>query len=466
VTERREFERGRGINVDDVTPQPRRLAEDPGALGALLARARVELQAGVDEPRAWQRLSARWAFRAPWPALLVRRTAMGMALAAVVWLAAGLVHNGRQDDRLGPRVRDETAAAPAPTSTSAAPKVVTLGAAAVELGAGQYELPDGVQVAVREKSGARAARTIRRTRVALDWGTVELSVEHQPQARTVEVTAGGYRFVVVGTRFAVDLDGGSVSLDVSKGRVAVWRAQSLVASVGAGQRWQGERRAPSDDTDVDAAAPAPAEAAPDAATARASSVASGSREADCLKLARAGQPRQAERCYEQKAAGNALGAEVALYELGRLRADVLGDLSGALRALSEHRRRFPGGTLASEAELARLDVLTGLGRQDEVLRESGRLLGARVGAERGLELRLLRGKIYRSRGDAARAEAEYAVAAQNPTAAGAEASYQRARCLDELGRASEAAAEYQRYLLRNHAVHRKDAARRLEELSQ
>jgi tetratricopeptide (TPR) repeat protein len=255
-------------------------------------------------------------------------------------------------------------------------------------------------------------------------------------------------------------------LAVSKGKVAVWRGEQALTEVGAGERWHEKRQ----DTPARDARPAAAdepELAPttsSAAAARGRAPGSPSGDADCLGLARQGEPQQAERCFERQASGSSLGAEAALCELGRLRADVLGDLPGALRALSEHRRRFPEGALASEAELARLDLLLRLGRRDEVLTESQRLLGSPVGRERALELRLLRGKLYRSQGDVAHAEQEYAVVAGSPTPAGAEASYRRARCLEDLGRSSEAAAEYERYLARDHRAYRREAEQRLQEL--
>ncbi|MBN1610260.1 MAG: FecR domain-containing protein [Polyangiaceae bacterium] len=451
-------------SVDDFVPEPPRLVADPGELGRLLQRAQLDWEASLDEPRAWRALYQSMADRQPANAVVFRRAVVGVVLAAMACLAIGLVHGGRWILEPGDSSSGQVARIDKTEATSPAPKRVALGPSAAALETGQYELPDGVRVQLSQRSGARAARSPLATQIALDRGRIELSVEHQPPERTIEVEAGGYRFVVVGTRFAVELDRAAVTLVVSHGRVAVWRGEQALAQVGAGQRWHEQRQdAPAADTPAPAADQAAS--APTTEAMRERSRGPDDSGKDCLEPARRGEPRQAERCFQRQSNGSSLGAEAALCELGRLRADVLGDLPGALGALTEHRRRFPAGALASEAELARLDVLLRLGRRDEVLTESQRLLGSRVGAERALELRLLRGKLYRSQGDAAHAEREYAAIAGSPTPAGAEASYRRARCLEELRRPSEAAAEYRRYLARNHRSHQSEVEQRLKELS-
>jgi hypothetical protein len=453
--------------MNDVVPAPPRLVADSGELGRVLQRAQLDWEASLDEPRAWRALSQRLLYHPPLTALVLRRATVGVALAAMACLVIGLVHGGHGIFGPGAPSNGPVAATNKPSAASAAPRRLALGPSALAFETGEYELPDGVRVQLGKRSGARAARSPHAIQIELDRGRIELSVEHQPPERAIEVAAGGYRFVVVGTRFAVELDRAEVTLAVRHGRVAVWRGEQALARVGAGERWHEERQdAPTRDAQPRAPeTPEPTPSTPTTtAAARERSLGSASSEADCLELARHGEPKQAERCFEQQSSGSSLGAEAALCELGRLRADVLGDLPGALSALSEHRRRFPDGALASEAELTRLDLLLRLGRRDEVLSESQRLLGSRVGSERVLELRLLRGKLYHSQGDAAHAEPEFAAIAGSPTPAGAEASYRRARCLEQLARPSEAAAEYRRYLARNHRGYRKEAKQRLKEL--
>lgn len=455
---------GASGSASDAPTEPRRLVDDSGELGTLLERAERGFAASLDEPRAWARLSCRWSYRYPLFVSLGRAAAAGLAVAATVWLVLGVLIDSPRASDTGSGRSPEHAVRLDSSGTDA--RHVALGPSDVALTGGRYELSGGVKVDLAKQSGARAARSQLGTRIALDRGAIELAVHQQPRSHTLEVVAGGYRFVVIGTEFSVNLKESAVALDVRHGRVAVWQGDRTLSRVGAGEHWQAERQdVRASDTRAQTL-PNAGPSAPGATGQGASTQGVVATQQDCLAQARQGEPRQAERCFEAQARGSSLGAEVALYELGRLRADVLGDLSGALSALSEHRRRFPQGTLTSEAELARLDVLMGLGRRDEVLEQSERLLSSGVGAERVLELRLLRGRLYRAQGDLGRAEREYAAASRSPTLGGAEASFERARCLDSLGRLSEATAEYQRYLGRNQGRHRKQAEQRLEELSE
>lgn len=187
--------------------------------------------------------------------------------------------------------------------------------------------------------------------------------------------------------------------------------------------------------------------------------------ADCLALVRSGEPRSAEACFEQQATGQGLDAEVGLYELSRLRRDALGDTQGALRALSDHRRRFPHGALRAEVDASYLSLLVRVGRSTQALAESERLLASSAGAERAYELRMLRGDLLRNAaGSLALAQAEYALAERAPGAR-AQASYDNGRCLEDMGRTAEARAAYQRYLSRAPSGrHAADAEQRIERL--
>jgi hypothetical protein len=71
------------------------------------------------------------------------------------------------------------------------------------------------------------------------------------------------------------------------------------------------------------------------------------------------------------------------------------DATGALSLLDEHARSFPNGALKVEADLARLDALLALGRNDEALSLLVRLPIDRVG--RGAELRVIRGELFARR---------------------------------------------------------------------
>lgn len=185
---------------------------------------------------------------------------------------------------------------------------------------------------------------------------------------------------------------------------------------------------------------------------------------DCLSLARRGHTRDAEACFVKTAEGTGLAAEMALYEVARLRRDVLSDPPGALQALAEYRKRFPSGSLRREADMSHLELLLQLGRTDEALKQSGELLSSSSSGERAAELHLLRGHILRkTQARFAEAAHEYELAER----AGARASditYFRALCLDALGQNSEAAALFSEYLDQPQHAYASDARKRLERL--
>jgi tetratricopeptide (TPR) repeat protein len=185
---------------------------------------------------------------------------------------------------------------------------------------------------------------------------------------------------------------------------------------------------------------------------------------DCLSLARGGQTRDAETCFLKRAEGSGLGAEMALYEVARLRRDVLADAVGALAALAEYRSRFPSGTLAREADMSQLELLLQLGRSVEALTLSDELLSSSASGERAAELHLLRGHVLRkAQSRYADAEHEYELA-ERAGARGGEVTYFRGLCLEALGRAPEAAVLFAKYLEQPQRAYAEDARRRLERL--
>jgi tetratricopeptide (TPR) repeat protein len=175
-------------------------------------------------------------------------------------------------------------------------------------------------------------------------------------------------------------------------------------------------------------------------------------------------------CYLAEARGTDLRAEIALYEVARLRRDALSDPAGALGALREHRRRFPAGALSTEIELSIAELLPRLRRYREALDQTSALLGAHPRGERAGELYLLRGHVLREGfGDWAGAEQAYAAAAAAAAPGGGAraadpASFWRAVCLEKMGRREEASQAYRRYLARARGAHAGEATRRLEAL--
>jgi hypothetical protein len=186
---------------------------------------------------------------------------------------------------------------------------------------------------------------------------------------------------------------------------------------------------------------------------------------DCLSLARGGAARDAEACFLRRAEGSGLGAEMALYEVARLRRDVLADESGALAALATYRSRFSGGSLRREVDMLQLELLIEVGRTADALRESAALLTSSAAGKRAAELRLWRGHIFRQKlGDLRAAEREYALAEQAEGTRRVDASYFRGLCLHALGDDAAAALAYERYLEQRGQSHANDARKRLEEL--
>lgn len=189
-------------------------------------------------------------------------------------------------------------------------------------------------------------------------------------------------------------------------------------------------------------------------------------QADCLGLARTGQAHAAERCFSERASGSGLSAEMALYEVARLRRDVLHDATGALSALREHGQRFPRGSLRNEVELSRVELLAELGRTQEALLESEALLTSESGRERAAELHVLRGNVYhRDLGDPRSAAAEYARAEAGGGALGAEATRLRGACLEALGDVDGALRAYRQYTGVPGQPHAAEVLRQIQRLS-
>jgi tetratricopeptide (TPR) repeat protein len=173
-------------------------------------------------------------------------------------------------------------------------------------------------------------------------------------------------------------------------------------------------------------------------------------------------------CWRTHATGAGLRAEVALYRMGTIARDELGDPTQALAAFEELRRRYPDGTLRGEAELSIVGLLARSGRYTEALAESATLLGQRSGTERAAELHVLRGNVYREGlGDLTRAASEYGLASVETgrPATVDEALFLHAVTLEALGRQTDAVERYRQYLTRVHPAHEKEARKRLQRLS-
>jgi hypothetical protein len=313
---------------------------------------------------------------------------------------------------------------------------------------GAWDL-DHARIHVSEDAQATAQVAPRGERIRVTRGRVDVDVAPGASGR-IEVVAGAYTFVDVGTRFSVDKQPATTFLTVTEGVVDVrWNHRRVATLSGPQGFWR---------------SPSPRQVTPARPrlirTATAAAV-----PPSCSSLLTGNDAAMAIRCLDQRSMGDGVGAEAALYEMGRLRRDRLGDLSGALQAFEEGRRRFPDGALSVEVQLSIVDLLPRLGRYQESLDESASLVAQASTVERTAELRLLRGNVYREGlNDCGRALIEYRALAGAKGRVGDDGLFFEAVCLEQMARRSDAVSAYQRYLARADARRRDQAERRLQAL--
>ena len=429
-----------------VPAEPVRLVFEQGPYAELLRAANVQYAAdlgdaklahwlSVDHARKWQR---RRAARS-----LAFAVAATLALAAAGVLLIWSVALPRRDVALAAPQHAAPARSASAELTAAAPKAEP---AAQSLIVGETQLRDGSRVRVETGGAARFRPTAGATEIVIEAGKVGFEVAPQGQAQRFVVRAAAYRFSVLGTVFSVSSLAERVVLEVREGKVEVSRGDEVLATLGAGQHWASDASSAARGSGVRALEPP--SAASSAATVAAPVPAAASASAvDCLAFAREKRSRDAEACFREQASKPGISGEMALFELARLRGDVLSDPAGALAALDEHRQRFPSGSLRGEVDVSHVELLARSGRRQEALLESAHLLETETGRERAVELRLLRGGIYRNGlKDLRSAEREYAAAERAGGARSGDAAYQRGACLEELGELEAARAAYRRYL--------------------
>ena len=231
-------------------------------------------------------------------------------------------------------------------------------------------LADGSTMRLDSSSRVEVSGSAERgVQLSLRRGRIECKVTHR-RAPSFVVTADGVEVRVVGTRFSVesmrDGDSSRVEVRVDEGTVEV-RSPSRpgeVQRVAAGRTWSQVTRtdpamearprpepAPAMSSGEIAPPVAPAlepSAKPEAETARALLE-------DANEHRRAGRLVDAARAYETLLARYPRDgrAGLAAFELGRLRMDRLGDLSGAIQALEQAMKLAPGSGFREDA-MARL----------------------------------------------------------------------------------------------------------------
>jgi hypothetical protein len=411
-------------NAESYAPAPERLVSDP-ELGPLLERANREYKRGLDEHAAFQRLSARQEPRSSslgvWPRATLG-AALGLAAGvALVWSAFG---ERAPSIAFGPEVSVARVRSSAPRSPELETADDTRSPSKQSAAIGSLEPVHG------DPPPAHAADTEQ------ELEALEPPLTPSPPPRRQSVTPSQRN----------DVEPTTPASSKSRARVGLPKSTDDES---------GQSKATSAPGGLGAS---PAE--------RDSVGAQNAARVNCLDSARGGDPRATESCFNRQAAGSGLSAEMALYEMARLRRDVLRDPNGALAALDEYRQRFPSGTLRNEVNISRVELLSQLGRGREALRESQALLDSSSGRERAAELHVLRGNVYRhDLADLPAAILEYERAEPFGGSLGAEASRLRGMCLESLGEVDAALAAYRRYLASPEQSRRADVQHRVEALT-
>jgi hypothetical protein len=427
--------------------------------------------------------------RARWSLFVPVAVAAGVALVVLARRPAPRVASAPARVVAHQDVTDQSHETPDETVAPALPESpVARGAAPRRLPAGREVALDDGSVVRLDAGGVAVLRAAdpALTEVRLRRGAVRLHVTKRAPGQRLEVVAGGYVFRVVGTRFEVRLDPGVARLDVAEGVVAVLAGGREVRRVSAGESWSGAVAGARDgDGGLDAAHESPSPGATESAAAEPTPAVSpppltavppstpppapAPRASDCLEARRgpAVAPAATLACLQAAAARTTgLDAEIALYEMARLRRDVLHDLPGALAALREHERRFPHGGLRDDVVTADADLSARTGDADGALAKSAALLEGAPSPDERAELHMLRANVYsQQKRDCVAAAREYAEAAHGPSAAiSDEALFRRAVCLQQTGARDEAMAAFSSYLDRAGASHADQARARLQQL--
>jgi tetratricopeptide (TPR) repeat protein len=364
-------------------------------------------------------------------------------------------------------------------------------------GARRLTLEGGVEAVLAQSSVMRIEDGAPR----VEGGEVRFSVPKRPPGHPFVVRAEGYRVVVVGTRFGVNVDGkgepqgvgvaqpdgktspaGSkrVDVDVDEGIVEVWETANgqRLARLTPGERWQSPDVAPEPAAPAAPATSAEIVPAPAATTAEppapqavrshhpgkhagggrtlalaspGDDVSSRERaaaetptgEAAAARAALAsGDANRALQLYKTLAQGTGPSAENAAYEIGKVLNEKMGQPQSAVAAWRRYRAANPEGILRVEADVSIIETLGRIGESDEALSEANEFLRRHPDSERRAEIARLAGDLYRARGDCRHALPAYqiAVGASRPRDAVEAAAFHRADCLVRLGDAGGADA--------------------------
>jgi TolA-binding protein len=359
---------------------------------------------------------------------------------------------------------------------------------------------DSTRVALDSKTGVGVRRLPAGDEVELSGGQLRAQVTHQAPGKSFVVNAPGWRVRVVGTQFLVTTQG-VVSVEVIEGTVSVESRTELDAPavrVHAGECWDGgsrrvapcrvpaarseepppvETRAPrvhraAQDKVVNVARlsppplvvaeppparlePAPPSVPPPSTlhphpdplppAGEGSPAESPEAQYDLAqRLARSGQFQDAAAMFAKVAVARGAYADLALFELGRLKQQRLSDPAGSLATFERYRREFPRGALRQEVDFSSIEALLSLSLDDRAGTAIDGFLSAYPKNERRGELLLVRGDLSRKKGDCARALSFYSQV-EGGGAAADDALYAAAYCESRLEHDAEAQALLREY---------------------
>ena len=343
-----------------MTPSPKPLGRH---IAPALDEARLERQIAAIVDRAARRAVPSSALRG--------RLGFVVAAATALCLVAGASVAWRLEKTARPQAEPNVTVAGTTVEAPAGGETITLA--------------DGSR-AVLEPQSKLVLATVRPelVRVVLERGGVELDVTHA-DGKEFAVVARGYEIRVLGTRFRVQLRGGTLEVAVTRGRVRVTRAgvrdDADLRVLGAGETWTATVE---DTRPASVSVPAAEDTAPPEPATGPRRAAVGESESDRAKelLARAeaaraaNDPRGAARLFDALRARHRSDprAGLAAFELGRLRLDRLGDPRGAAEALNDALSLAPGAPFREDAQARLVEAYEASGEQARCLDARARYL--------------------------------------------------------------------------------------------
>jgi transmembrane sensor len=253
------------------------------------------------------------------------------------------------------------------------PAAPTLTGMVIEGGeSGTVTMADGTRLVLEPAARVRWDRVeADHLEATLEAGEVDLDVPHVA-SRAFVIHAGGFDIVDRGTRFAVSVTAGRVSVSVQSGHVEVRRRDlsEPPRALGAGESWTSgppmasappsstPPRATDNPPSSDPAEPGTLAAVP---SPQAVAKTAGPRELlEAANTARlAGRPRDAAAAFDtlRRRYRTDPRAGLAALELGRLRLDAFGDPRQAVEAFDDAIALAPESTFREDAEARRVEAL-------------------------------------------------------------------------------------------------------------